>query len=275
MMEFASFMAAPIAMCLVLVGIHVYLGLHVIRRGIIFVDIALAQCSALGAAVGLAMGIELGTPMSKNLGLGAAIVASWLISVTRTRAGKVPQEAFIGICYVVATAGTVLLLTGVPHGGEEIRNLLVGSILWVRWTDVLQSAGIYAAIGVFHYVFRRHFWRVTENPDEARRSGLRVGWWDFLFYASLGVVVTQSVQVAGVLLVFTFLVVPGAMAVLALGFGSRTHLLALGWLLGAIIASAGAALSYALDLPTGATIVCAFGIALIAQVALRGRREAA
>jgi zinc/manganese transport system permease protein len=273
-MEFVTFMSAPVAMCLVLVGIHVYLGLHVIRRGIIFVDIALAQCSALGAAIGLTAGIELGTPTSKTLGLVTAIAAAWLISVTRNRAGRVPQEAFIGITYVVASAGTILLLVGVPHGGEEIKSLLVGSILWVRWVDVLHSVAIYAVVGLFHYAFRSYFWQVTDDPEAARSRGLSVGWWDFLFYASLGLVVTQSVQVAGVLLVFTFLVVPGAMAVLALGFSSHTRLLGLGWLLGAIIAGIGAALSYRFDLPTGATIVCVFGGALVVQLALKRQGSA-
>ncbi len=265
-MDFLSFMAPPIVMCLVLVGIHVYLGLHVIRRGIIFVDIALAQFAAFGAAVGVALGITLGTPYSKLVGVVATIAAAWLISLTRARAGKVPQEAFIGIAYAAASAGTILMLSGLPHGGEEIKALLVGSILWVGWDDIYQSALLYAAIGLFHFRFRRTFWRVTGDPAEARRQGTRVGWWDFLFYASLGIAVTQSVQVAGVLLVFTLLVVPAAMAVLSLPGGSMGARLLLGWGIGAVIAAIGAVLSYFLDLPTGATIVCAFGIGIALQM---------
>jgi zinc/manganese transport system permease protein len=262
-------MAAPMAICLVLVGIHVYFGLHIIRRGIIFVDIALAQFSALGAALGLAAGIALGTNYSKAIGVATAIAAAWLISLTHKRAGKVPQEAFIGIAYAVASAATILMLVGVPHGGEEIKALLVGSILWVSWVDVGQSAVLYSLIGLFHYYCRRQFFAVTNDPRAAKAAGIKVGTWDFLFYASLGAAVTQSVQVAGVLLVFTLLVVPGAMALLAQPNASPARLLATGWVIGVVIASGGAALSYALDLPTGATIVCAFGVCLVVQMAFR------
>jgi zinc/manganese transport system permease protein len=262
-------MAAPIAICLVLVGIHVYFGLHVIRRGIIFVDIALAQFSALGAALGLAMGVALGTEFSKVIGVVTAIAAAWLISLTRKRTGKVPQEAFIGIAYAVASAATILMLVGVPHGGEEIKALLVGSILWVSWVDVGQSALGYLVIGLFHFRFRKQFFAVTDDPEGGRASGLRVGLWDFLFFASLGAAVTQSVQLAGVLLVFTLLVVPAAMAILARPNTGIAGLLVFGWGVGAVIASVGAVLSYVLDLPTGATIVCAFGICLVVQLLLR------
>jgi zinc/manganese transport system permease protein len=266
-------MAAPITICLVLVGIHVYFGLHVIRRGIIFVDIALAQFSALGAALGLAAGIALGTVYSKAIGVTTAVVAAWLISLTRKRRDHVPQEAFIGIAYAVASAATILMLVGVPHGGEEIKALLVGSILWVSWTDVAQCAVLYALIGLFHYRYRKAFMAITDNPERAKAAGIKVGWWDFLFFASLGATVTQSVQVAGVLLVFTLLVVPAVMAVLARPEAGAAGRLALGWAIGAVIASGGAALSYLLDLPTGATIVCAFGICLVVQLLFRRAPE--
>lgn len=269
-MEFLSFMAAPIVMGLVLVGIHGYLGLHVVRRGVIFVDIAVAQASALGAAVALATGVELGTPLSKTVGLAAALLAAWVISMTRTRRESIPQEAFIGVTFAVASAGTILVLVGVPHGGDEIRHLLVGSILWVRWIDVLETGALYAVIGIFHWIFRVPFNLVSEDPAEARRRGYRVRWWDFLFYASLGVVVTSSVQVAGVLLVFTLLVVP---AIMAIQFtSSHFRRLLVGWVLGALFATVGMVLSYVLDLPPGATIVCTFGIALAILTPIRLRK---
>jgi zinc/manganese transport system permease protein len=269
-MEFLTFMAAPTIMGLVLVGIHGYLGLHVVRRGVIFVDIAVAQASAFGAALALAFGVELGTSMSKTAGLAAALLAAWVISMTRTRRETIPQEAFIGVTFAVASAGTILVLVGVPHGGEEIRNLLIGSILWVRWIDVLETGALYAVIGVFHYVFRERFNLVTESPTEARRRGYNVRWWDFLFYASLGVVVTSSVQVAGVLLVFTLLVVPAIMAIQFTESLSRRLLV--GWGLGALLATVGMILSYVLDLPPGATIVCTFGIALAILTPIRFRK---
>ena len=259
-MEFLGFMGAPIVMCIVLVGIHVQLGLHVVRRGVIFVDIALAQTSALGAAVGVLVGIEVGTPYSGLFGVAAALLAAWGISLTRSRSGRVPQEAFIGIAYVVAAAASILILTRVPHGAEETESLLVGSILWMGWGDVLQTAVLYAGLGAFLYFGRDKFHAVTENSREAAARGINVKLWDFLFYAVIGVTVTRSVQIAGVFLVFTFLVVPAVMANLL----RKDRILITGWILGLLISIAGVILSYYLDLPTGATIVCAFGLCLLA-----------
>ena len=153
-MEFLVFMGAPIAMCLVLVGIHVQLGLHVVRRGVIFVDIALAQASALGAAVGVLMGAEVGTLSSTGFGLAAALLGAWVISLTRGRSTTIPQEAFIGIIYVVTAAAAMLVLTKVPHGAEETEALLVGSILWVGWLDVAQTAALYAVLGLLLFRFQ-------------------------------------------------------------------------------------------------------------------------
>jgi len=270
-MELLLFMAAPIVMCFVLVGLHVHLGLHVVRRGVIFVDIALAQSSALGAAVGVAFGVAVGSPLSWVMGLAAALLAAWLISLTPAVSKWVHQEAFIGITYVVAAAATILILTQLPHGGEDIETLLVGSILWVNWGDILQTAVLYAVVGLFLFVFRRPFHLITEDPKRAQSEGIRIRLWDFLFYATLGIVVARSVQIAGVLLVFTFLVVPAVMAILL----SRSRRLLVGWVLGAAISAAGAVLSYVMDLPTGATIICSFGLCLGVLVAFRRRGQEA
>lgn len=268
-MELLEFMAAPIVLCIVLVGLHVQLGLHVVRRGVIFVDIALAQSSALGAGIGVALGVDVGTPMSGAMGLAMALLAAWLISLTRTRKEHVPQEAFIGITYVVAAAATILVLSRLPHGGENIEKLLVGSILWVNWRDVLQTTVLYAVLGAILYMVRGPIELLSSDPERARAEGLRLRWWDFFFYAMLGVVVTWSVQIAGVLLVFTFLVVPAVMAIMI----GRRHFLLVGWVIGSVISGLGAVLSYLFDLPTGATIVCAFGVGLLGLTAfLSGKR---
>jgi len=263
-MELLEFMAAPIVMCVVLVGIHVQLGLHVVRRGVIFVDIALAQSSALGAGIGVAMGMDVGTPMSGVIGLAMALLAAWVISLTRTRRERIPQEAFIGITYVVAAAATILVLSRLPHGGEDIEKLLVGSILWVNWGDVARTAVLYALLGAVFFVVRRPIDLLSFEPERARTEGVRLRLWDFVFYAMLGVVVTWSVQIAGVLLVFTFLVVPAVMAVMI----DKGNPLLVGWVFGSVISGLGAVLSYLFDLPTGATIVCAFGVSLLGLAAL-------
>lgn len=266
-MDFLAFMGAPMVMCLVLVGLHVQLGLHVVRRGVIFVDIALAQSSALGAAVGVLLGAEVGTFQSSAFGLAAALTAAWVISLTRGRSRTVPQEAFIGIAYVVAAAAGMLVLTRVPHGAEETETLLVGSILWVSWADVWQTAIVYAILGLLLKRFDATIRRVTHDAHAAQVSGVNLRLWDFVFYAILAFTVTRSVQIAGVFLVFTFLVVPAVMAEVL----HAKHLLVMGWALGGVIAILGASLSYWMDLPTGATIVCTFGICLLILMLFRAR----
>jgi len=268
-MDFLVFMGAPVVMCLVLVGIHVQLGLHVVRRGVIFVDIALAQSSALGAAVGVLLGAEVGTLSSTAFGLGAALLGAWVISLTRGRSRTIPQEAFIGIIYVVTATAAMLVLTRVPHGAEETEALLVGSILWVNWWDVAETAALYAVLGFLLHHFGATFSMVTQEPQVAKARGINIRRWDFVFYAILGFTVTRSVQIAGVFLVFTFLVVPAVMAEL---LEAKRKLLT-GWILGSLISVAGTVLSYGLDLPTGATIVCTFGLCLLVLMILRTRGQ--
>lgn len=273
MSGFLEMMAAPVVMALILVAMHSHLGWHVVRRGVIFVDIALAQVAAFGVAVSLILGGEIGTDGTYAVALGATFLGAGVISLTRTRGDRVPQEAYIGIIYAVASAAMILVLTQVPHGGEEIRHLLVGAILWVTWPIVLKTAVLYAALGVLLWVWRRPLRRISTDHAEARRAGLRVGWWDLLFYAVLGTVVTSSVQVAGVLLVFALLVVPTVMGVRLFSRDRDQFVYTLG--VGMVAVVLGAAASYVFDLPTGAAIVCVFGLMLAVQVlieAARGRR---
>jgi len=213
------------------------------------------------------LGAEVGTLPSSLWGLAFALAGAALISFTRGRSKTVPQEAFIGVAYVVAAAAAILVLTRVPHGAEETEALLVGSILWANWTDVLQAALLYAGLGLLIHRLDPIFRRITEDPETAQSSGVSLRLWDFLFYAILGVTVTYSVQIAGVFLVFAFLVVPSVMAEL---LQARRKLLT-GWILGGATAIAGTSLSYALDLPTGATIVCSLGLVLLIIMAIPSR----
>ena len=272
MMEFLSIMAAPFAACLVLIGIHTYLGVHVLAREVIFVDLALAQVAALGAAAAAVVGLEAEGLAAYALSLGAALLAAGLFSVTRTQRHDVPQEAVIGIAYAVAAAGAILVMNRLPHGGEEIKALLVGSILWVSWREVLVTAALYAVIGLLHWAWRERFLTISYDPDEARRRGYRIRLWDFVFYAMFGVVVTRSVRIAGVLLVFCFLIVPAVGASL-FAQALRTRLL-IGWLMGTAVSMAGCAMSYYWDLPTGGTVVCAFGAVLAILGVVRATRYA-
>src|SRR5713101_5229189 len=253
---------APFLMCLVLTGIHAYLGVHVLAREVVFVDIALAQIAALGATAAFFLGYELDTWESYAGGLAATLLGALVLAVTRSRRRHVSQEAVIGVVYAVSAAAAVLLADRSPHGAEQVRTMLVGNLLAVRGHEVALVAALYAAIGVFHWLCRRPFFLISTDPAAAFSEGWRVRLWDFLFYASFGVVVTSSVRIAGVLLVFSYLIVP-ALAGVLLG-GSLGARLAIGWGFGTLVSVIGMVASAALDLPTGATVVCAFGVTLVA-----------
>ena len=261
MSDTVMFMAAPFAACLILTGIHCYLGLHVVTRGVIFVDLALAQVAALGAAVALLFGFELGSSQAYYISLGFTFIGAAVFALGRFRDEKVPQEAIIGTVYAVCSATAILVLDRAPHGHEAIRSMLVGSILYVTWPGILKTFLIYVFIGLIHFFLRKKFLLISVDIHQALERGISVRWWDFIFYVTFGFVVTSSVQIAGVLLVFSYLVVPAVCAMLfARGIFRR---LLFGWALGFIASVLGMLASVRWDLPTGASIVSSFGLALI------------
>lgn len=260
--DLLSLLWAPLLMCLVLTGIHAYLGIHVVAREVVFVDIAMAQIAALGATAAFLAGFTDESWVSYASGLAFTLVGAVVLALTRSRERRVSQEAVIGVVYAVSAAGAVLLADRAPHGAEHVRAMLVGNILTVRGEEVLHVAALYGAVGVVHWLCRRPFLLISFDPERAYRNGLPVRAWDLLFYATFGVVVTSSVRIAGVLLVFSYLIVP-ALAGLALGTPLATRL-GTGWAFGALVSVLGIVASAALDLPTGATVVCVFGAALLA-----------
>jgi zinc/manganese transport system permease protein len=264
--DMVSLLWAPFLMCLVLTGLHAYLGVHVLAREVVFVDIALAQIAALGATVAFLVGYEADTRVSYFFGLAATLLGALVLALTRSRGRHVSQEAVIGAVYAVSTAAAVLLADRAPHGAEHVRSMLVGNILTVRAPQVIEVGAIYLGIGLLHWLCRRAFLLISTDPDAAFAQGWRVRLWDLVFYASFGVVVTTSVRIAGVLLVFSYLIVP-ALAGSLLGGTLATRLL-VGWGLGALVSVIGMVASASLDLPTGATIVCAFGLTLVALWAI-------
>ena len=267
-------MLPPLAMCLVLTGIHGYLGIHVLSRKVIFVDLALAQIAALGSTYAVLLGYDPRQPGQGAVvylfSLGFTFVGAAVFSLARMRHERVPQEAFIGIVYATASAMALLLLAKAAGEAEHIKEMLVGNILLVTWPTVTRTALIYAAIGVFHFALRRPFIEISANPEGARASGWRVRLWDFLFYASFGFVITSSVAVAGVLLVFSFLVVP---AVIAFMFQDRIGpRIVVAWAVGTAVSAAGMLVSYYGDLPTGPSVVACFaGILVLAALAYHVR----
>lgn len=261
MIDFFELMFLPFLACLVLVGIHAYLGLHVIEREVIFVDLALAQIAALGATVGFAFGFELHTTGSYFTALGFTFIGAVIFSLTRFRKPVVPHEAIIGVVYVVSAAALILVLSRAPEGGEELKSLMVGHLLFVGWPEVLKMGVIYSIIGFLHWLVRKPLLLISQDSHKAFEQGYRVRLWDLFFYMTFGFVVTSSVEIAGVLLVFAFLVVPSICAAwLFKGIGKR---LIFGWILGVLTSIVGIVGSYFFDLPTGATIVCSFGIVLL------------
>jgi len=261
-LDLLSLLWAPFLMCLVLTGIHAYLGVHVLAREVVFVDIALAQIAALGATLAFLVGFDLETWESYAFGIGATALGAFVLALTRTRERHVSQEAVIGVVYAVSSAAAVLVADRAPHGVEHVRAMLVGSLLAVRAADVAKVAALYALVGALHWLCRRPFFLISTNPEMAFAECWHVRAWDFLFYASFGVVVTSSVRVGGVLLVFAYLIVP-ALVGLAVGRTVRGKLL-VGWAFGTLVSIIGVVGSAALDLPTGATVVCAFGVTLVA-----------
>lgn len=251
----------PIAACVLLPWLLVYLGLHVVRRGIIFIDIAMAQMASLGICIAVLFHLDLQSWLTFAIALSLTFAGAAIFSVTGKRTSQIPQEAVIGIAYVVAAAAAVLLLSRAAEGDEQIKQMLVGNILLVTPLEVWKCFALFAAVGIFHFVLRRNFLLVSFDRDGAYEKGLRVRWWDFLFYALFGLVVTSFVRIAGVLLVFSYLIVPAVCGInLA---GTLTKRLLIGWLIALVGGVGGLFFSFWWDLPSGAAIVCTFGALLV------------
>jgi zinc/manganese transport system permease protein len=261
-------MLPPFVACMVLVAIHSYLGLHVIAREVIFVDLSLAQMAALGTTTGILVGVAPDSSTAHLFAVLFVVIGAAVFAMTRTRGrGRVPQEAIIGIVYVVASAAAILVADKAPRGADVIKDILVGTILWVTWPTIGKLAAAYAVLGTLLYLGRRRFETISFEPKKAEQLGWNVRWWDFLFYAVFGTVITFSVPIGGVLMVFSFLVVPAVSAFL---FTRRPGLLTvLSWTTGALASAGGLGISYRYDLPTGPMVVCTFGLVLVLAALLR------
>jgi zinc/manganese transport system permease protein len=249
--EAILFLSAPFAMCLILVGIHCYLGLHVLARGVIFVDLSLAQVAGLGATVALLLGFEHKTLGAYFVSLGLTFFAAGFFALSRRHEKKIPQEAIIGIVYAFASAAVILVVDRLAHGAEHIKEMLVGQILWVTWNDVGRTALIYGFVGFIHYVFRKQL-LAASTPLVKHGSFV----WDFLFYALFGIVITSSSSMAGVLQVFAYLIVPSVVA--SAFYKTIKARLLFGWIFGALLSFIALGASHWFDLPAGAFIVVTF-----------------
>jgi len=266
MIEAFNIMKWPFIACLLLPGIFVYMGLHIIRREIIFVDLALAQMAALGTCLAILFGHEADSWTAYVWSLSLTLIGAAIFTLTRKTRYKVPQEALIGIVYVVAAAAGLLLLSRNPEGNEELRRTLVGEVLLVRPGEVGRAFALFLAIGAVHFIFRKQFITISFDAERAVREGISVKLWDFLFYVLFGITVTSFVHIGGVLLVFSYLIIPAVCATFLAG--TMLTRLVIGWLVATIGSMMGLYFSFTLDLPTGAAIVCSLGALLLLSGAL-------
>lgn len=267
MNEIIQILFWPFLACLVLTGIHAYMGLHVVERGVIFVDLSLAQVAALGTTIAFLFGFDLHGRGAYFFSVGFTLLGAALFAITRTKKLKIPHEAIIGIVYAVSAASSILIMDRLPEGAEHIKHILVGNLLSVTPADVIKMFILYSVIGLLHWVWRKPFLTISQFPDEAVKQGYKIKVWDFLFYSLFGFVVTSSVAIAGVLLVFTFLIVPPVTAIL---FSNKiVPRLTIGWILGALASLIGIYASYRADTPTGATVICTFGVILLLATFVR------
>lgn len=255
----------PFFAAMIILLTHAYFGLHVIQREVIFVDLALAQIAALGSTVAFLMGAHHGSLLAYGFSFGFTLLGALIFSVTRLEESPVPQEALIGITFVVASAAVILMASFASEGTEYVKETLTGSLIWVTWPVVLKVVVSYGAIGLFHFLMRRTMLAITWAPERVNH----LKFWDFVFYGTFGVVITSSVQVAGVLMVFSVLVIP---AVVAFFYTRRFRsALLLAWGSGTVAVVAGLAISFALDVTTGPVLVVCFGIILLIALLFRGR----
>lgn len=261
MNELLELLKWPLLAVLVLPWLLVYLGLHIVQRQIIFVDLALAQVAALGTCLSMLFGYDVHDWQSYAFSLGFTLVGAIVFTLTHTQKQRVPQEALIGIVYVVAAAAGILVLSKSAGGKEELQRSLIGELLVVTPLEIAQTLGLFLVIGVIHYIFRRQFMAITVDPDAAAARGLSVRWWDFIFYLLFGLVVTSFVHIGGVLLVFSYLIVPAVCATY-LAESIRNRLL-LGWLFATLASVVGLVVTAKADWPIGSTIVCALGLVLV------------
>jgi len=263
-LEGLIFMLPPFAACLTLIGIHGYFGIHVLKRGIIFIDIAMAQIAALGVTFAYILKIDTESSWTYPISLVFVLIAAYIFSTLKSKNPKICIEAIIGISYAVATTAAVILIDKAAGSDEHVKDMIIGSILWVKWGDILKSIVVYAIIGFIHYYFRDKFIPLSENYETTAQKGINVRLWDFIFYLTLGIVVMHSVRIGGILIVFSFLIIPSSISAL---FSNKWFPRILtGWIIGTIVSIIGLYLSWKFDVPSGPAVVLFLGLFLVIAI---------
>jgi zinc/manganese transport system permease protein len=266
MLDILHLLKWPLIASLILPWLLVYLGLHIVQRGVIFVDLALAQVAAFGTCTAMLVGYDVHDWQSFALSMVFTLFGAAVLTLTRTRNQRVPQEALIGIVYVVSAAASILVLSKSAGGKEELQRSLVGELLVVPPAEVMKTFGLYVIIGVVHFLLRKRFFAISSGHERAAAAGVNVWWWDFVFYMLFGLVVTSFVHIGGVLLVFSYLVIPAVCAAfLTDSYQSR---FLIGWGIATVAGVASLVATTKIDMPIGAATVCGLGVALLIVMAL-------
>ena len=258
-----DFFAIQIVLLFIVTSVHTYLGLHVIRRGIVFSDLSLDQLAAFGVIVGIGLGIQGGSVGSYVVSFVAVLIGSVLLAYVKPRNENIPHEAVIGIVYGLALVASIMVADKISGGIAYVTQTLAGVMLWVNWALVMVTVAVYIVLSVFHYCFRSRFISITEGKG----SSTNENFWDLLFFVSLGIITVLIVPIAGVLLAYAFLMIPAAIASLFTKDWGRA--LCIGWGVGFIASMAGLFSSYFFDLPYGPTLVLALGLFFVCALALR------
>lgn len=268
MSEMIQLLTLPFLACLTMIGILGYLGIHVLKREIIFIDIALAQIAAVGSIIAFVIfRAEEHSLLAYACAVGLTFAAALFYSLVRKRVVQIPLEAIIGVTYAICAAAALLLIAKSAEGHVHVEHMLTGSILWAKWSDILLCTIVFSVTGILFYLFRRPFKRISDNYDAAVKEGMKVTWWDCLFYALFGIVITIAVRIGGVLVVFSFLIIPATISAL---FSSRWGVrLVIAWVSGVVVSIAGLTFSYCLDFSVGASVVSFLGLTLIVLSVLK------
>jgi len=252
----------PFLVCLTMVVILGYMGIHVLQREVIFIDIALAQIAAVGAIVAhVAFKAHDDSLLGYSVAFGFTLIASVFYSLVRRRVNQVPLEAVIGVSYAIAAAAALFLVGVAPGGHIHVQHMLAGSILWATWKDLLLCIFVFSAVGLCFYIFRQFFREISDNYENALKKGIRVAWWDFLFYALFGIVITLAVRIGGVVVIFAFLIIPATIS--ALFSSSRGRRLAISWVIGIGATVVGLLFADRFDFSIGSTISFFLGATLV------------
>ena len=240
-----------------------YLGVHVVGRGIVFVDLALGQISMLGVA--FANFVEKDPTV---ISIVFTMVGAFLLSFVNVKDKRLKQEAIIGIVYAVACAATVLLISKAPHGEADISEVLFGSLFTVTTTQIEVMALVFGAIGVVHIVFRKKFFELTEKFENHQVEHIGVfNLWNFLFYLSIGLAIVLAVRAGGVIPVFSYIVVPPVAAILLTR--KKTGLVFIAMALSVVGSFFGIYFSTHFDFPAGSSVVAILGVIFLCAALIR------